>query len=69
MEKTKKYQLTNHSKSASTTQKTNGVMNTSIWANGPKARFRDTEKASAFGRITCMKAGGSETREWVKDVR
>ena len=69
MEKTKKYSPMNNSKSVSLNRRTSGAKNTSTWANEQKARTRDTAKVNAFGKTTCTKAGGSETKEWVKDVR
>ena len=67
--KTKKYSPMNNSKFVSLTARISGAKNTSTWANELKAPTRDTAKVNAFGRTTCTKAGGSETKEWAKDAR
>jgi hypothetical protein len=70
MESTKKYLKDQKvSRTSSSTAKTSGAMNTNTWARESKDLTKDTAKVNASGRTTCMKAGGSETKESVKDVR
>lgn len=69
MERTKKYLKQETSKTVSLTPKTNGAQSTSTWDSESKDPIKDTGKVNAFGKTTCMKAGGSETKESAKEEK
>ena len=70
MESTQKYLKDQKAqKTSSSIAKTNGATSINTWARESKDLTKDMVKANASGRTICMKAGGSETKELVKDVR